>query len=485
MHKLLIIALSLSALLSSSAAWAVTIAPTLVARSGAGAAMSKGHIYLVGGINGTIFLKSIEFAPMLQDGGVGAWKDGPRLNMERGFTTATVSGDWLYVLGGANGKNGINLLATVERAKINLDGSLGPWLLEPKLMQTSRRGTVTVTYKENIYAMGGYSGTFLPTVERAKINPDGSLGPWIYEPSEMNDARYIHGAAIHGDTLYVVGGHNEATGGALSSVEYCKINPDGSLGQWSRTSSLIEARYLTASAVVGDYLYVFGGFNGKAYLQTVEKAKINRDGSLGPWTKTASLSVPREGAAPVVYRDTAYLIGGSNTGGYLTSSDFGKAGASGDIARWISTPAASSHAGTQAKEPPAVQYVRAGVQLMDQGKLDDAVFAFQSAVKTDKNLAEAYFYLGIAYLQKNRNRDAVKTLETGARLAPVHNEMHYNLACAYSRDGQVKNGLESLGKALALGFDPAAARQDKDLANLRKDPGFEALFKGKKKKSGK
>ena len=40
----------------------------------------------------------------------------------------------------------------------------------------------------------------------------------------------------------------------------------------------------------------------------------------------------------------------------------------------------------------------------------------------------------------------------------------------------------SITSALTLGFDPTFARQDNDLANLRKDPRFEALFKGKKKK---
>lgn len=481
MRLLLFLALLLPVFVSPDSAGASTVAPTMFARSGAGAAIAQGHVYLIGGINGAEFLQSMEYAPLIKDGGIGPWKEGPKMNMDRGFTTAAVSGDWLYLLGGANGKNGINLLATVERAKIKPDGSLGPWILEPKLMQTSRRGTVAVAYNNHLYAMGGYSGIFLSTVERAKINADGSLGPWIYEPNEMNDARYIHGAAIYGDTLYVVGGHNEATGGALNSVEYCKIKTDGSVGPWRRTSPLNEARYLTTSAVVGDYLYVFGGFNGKTYMQTVEKAKIEKDGSLGPWQKIASLSVPREGMATTVSGNNIYLIGGSNSTGYLTSTEHGKIGASGNIDKWLSAAPAPSHAVKIQGKGSAGAQTSAGLQFLNQGKIDQAILAFQSAIKADQNHAEAYFYLGIAWLQKNKPRDAIEALKAGTSLADSHVDMHYNLACAYAKDGQIKDGLNSLGKALALGFDPAFARQDKDLVNLRKDPGFEALFKGKKK----
>lgn len=464
------------------AAQAIDIAPTMTARSGAGAAISKGHVFLVGGINGTSFLPGVEIAPLLPGGGIGAWKQGPKLNMERGFTTATVWGDWLYVLGGANGKNGVNLLATVERARINLDGTLGPWVLEPKLMQTSRRGTVAVAYNGQLYAFGGYSGMFLPTVERAKINPDGSLEPWIYDQSELGDARYIHGGALSGNTLYAVGGHNEATGAAYDSVEYSRINPDGSLGPWKKTSKLIEGRYLTASAVAEGYLYVFGGFNGKSYMQAVEKARVELDGSLGPWEKTAPMSVPREGLAPVAHMDNIYLIGGSNRDGYLASTEYGRAAAAGDVGKWAALPAikeAKSHA--QAPEPPAVQYTRSGIQLMEEGKLGDAAFAFTSAIKADKNQAEAHFYLGIIYLQTGKNRDAVASFQNAVKAAPKNSEFHYNLACAYAKDGQLKPGLASLKKALDLGFDKNAAKTDKDLDNLRKDPGFSALFKGKKK----
>ena len=470
MRKLLFLILLLPIFLTAEPVTAA-VAPTLFARSGAGAVVDRGHVYLMGGINGAKFLKNMEYATLLKDGGIGAWKEGPKMHMERGFTTAVVSGDWIYLLGGANGQNGMNLLATVERVKINPDGSLGPWVLEPDLMQTSRRGTVAVAYKNYLYAMGGYSGIFLSSVERAKVKPDGSLGPWIYEPNEMNDARYIHGAAIHGNTLYVVGGHNEATGGALKSVEYCKIQPDGSVGLWHRTSPLNEARYLTASAVVGDYLYVFGGFNGKTYMQTVEKAKIKKDGSLGPWQMTASLSVPREGVAPIVNGNTIYLIGGSNRSGYLASTDVGKVGASGNIDKWLSTSTIGGAVKIEKKGSSGAQ-TAAGLQLLNQGKIDEAIIALELAIKADKNNAEAYFYLGIAWLQKNKPKEAIAALRAGTGLAQTHVDMHYNLACAYAKDGQIKNGLNALKKALALGFDPAFARKDPDLANLHKDPGF-------------
>ncbi|MFC1514040.1 tetratricopeptide repeat protein, partial [candidate division KSB1 bacterium] len=45
----------------------------------------------------------------------------------------------------------------------------------------------------------------------------------------------------------------------------------------------------------------------------------------------------------------------------------------------------------------AQDYFQQGLELKEQGKIDEAIDAFGNAVKKDKNFAEAYFELGIVY----------------------------------------------------------------------------------------
>lgn len=111
------------------AGWKETSAMN-VPRAGAAMIVNNNFIYMVGGVDGRNFLRSSEYAPILADGRIGEWRVGPRLIEDRGFTEAVVKNGYIYVVGGGNGPNGKHLLTTVERAKINPDGSLGPWRQE-------------------------------------------------------------------------------------------------------------------------------------------------------------------------------------------------------------------------------------------------------------------------------------------------------------------------------------------------------------------
>ena len=101
--------------------------PLNVQRSGAASAIVKDRIYVIGGANAAGSLKSTEYAQIQKDGSLARWQRGPELNEERSYMDAVVHGDSIYVAGGANGFSGAHLLRTVERARILPDGSLGPW----------------------------------------------------------------------------------------------------------------------------------------------------------------------------------------------------------------------------------------------------------------------------------------------------------------------------------------------------------------------
>ena len=115
-------------------------------------------------------------------------------------------------MGGGNGPSGHHLLRSVERAEIRADGSLGPWHKETQLLNYPRRCAKVVAEGDYLYAIGGFGGTLFDSVERARFNADGSLGPWQLMETKLTMPRYIHAVAERGDYLYLLGGHEQQGG---------------------------------------------------------------------------------------------------------------------------------------------------------------------------------------------------------------------------------------------------------------------------------
>ncbi|MBI5892366.1 MAG: hypothetical protein HZB79_01740 [Deltaproteobacteria bacterium] len=306
-------------------------------RSGAGAVVAENRLYIVGGIQGKKkgVLTSCEWAEIDKNGMLGKFNKAANLVIERGFITAVEYNGWIYAIGGANGEHGSNLLNTVERAKINPDGSLGAWILEKNKMFSSRRGVTGAASMGYIYAIGGFNGEFLDTVERAKVLKDGSLDKWELVPQIMQERRYIHGSAIAGKYIYAIGGHKKETGGALNNVEWSKIDEKGELTEWKDTSPINIPRFLTGAIANKGYVFVVGGYDGN-YIDAVETAKINPDGSLSKWNTATPLSTARASMAVASYKEYIYVIGGATApnGVFLNTIERAAINNKGEIGNW-------------------------------------------------------------------------------------------------------------------------------------------------------
>ena len=335
------------------AAWRET-SPMLEVRSGAAHYAAGKIIHMIGGIGGEVvkgkvgpdaaasttkmFLRSSEYARVREDGSLTRWSSGPRLNMARGFFSAISHDGYLYVVGGANGPFGSNLLDSVERARIKPDGTLDRWTVEKNRLNIARRCVKLAVIGDYIYAFGGFGGILLDTVERAEIMPDGSLGEWLVANDRMTTARYIHGVERIGDGVYVIGGHNKDNGAGLTDVEWSKQDPDGFLNPWRKSSPLQAGRYGLATATHGRHIYALGGLSGAAYLDSIEMAQWGSEGRLSAWRYTTPMPSPREGATAVVLDNTIYLIGGSNRDGFQNSVSYATFDERGEIG-FMATPA--------------------------------------------------------------------------------------------------------------------------------------------------
>jgi len=354
---------------SSQPAWVVgwrTAEPLIVPRTGAGAVVADGHLYAVGGIRGggieQGFVKSVEFAAIQPDGSVKDWRLTSSLTVPRGFLKAVTLNGFIYALGGETYRDGLVLLNTVERAKILPTGSLGPW--EPmSAMTTPRRSPSAVISHNYLYAIGGYNGLFLKSVERAAIRPDGSLAPWELLPTNLTTDRYIHGAGHVGDYLYIVGGHIQDVGGGKGSTEWTKIQADGSLSPWQLTETTNTPRFLASTIAAGPFVFTLGGFQD-GYLSSVERATSLPNGGLSHWVDTTPLPQPKEGAAVAVDEPAPssqgppsgnadrhlYILGGSREGAYLQDVEWAVVNPQGELGYWAS-PTSSGGSSSKPGEP--------------------------------------------------------------------------------------------------------------------------------------
>jgi hypothetical protein len=298
------------------------------ARRAFAASTNGSYIYIIGGIDDqNRYLSSVEYAPILADGSLGAWQLTTPLNEARFYLSSVVIGDYIYTIGGANGPLGEDNIpsAAVERAKILANGKLGDWEFQP-YMTSLRRGLQSLAYGDHIYALGGYNGAFLKTVERADVDRDGNISEWTQEPESFIVDRYIHCAALHNNRIYLIAGHVENQDVlSYGDVESALIHQDGRLSPWRiEQSKLNTPRFIASATSLGQYLYIAGGHDGANRLTSVEYAPIQGDGKLGHWIQSLPLQTARSATALVANKNVLYVFGGGGGDNVLNSIESAK-----------------------------------------------------------------------------------------------------------------------------------------------------------------
>jgi tetratricopeptide (TPR) repeat protein len=78
-----------------------------------------------------------------------------------------------------------------------------------------------------------------------------------------------------------------------------------------------------------------------------------------------------------------------------------------------------------------------------------------------------------------RKREALAQIEQARRLAPDNQNVLFRSALVYESAGQRDQALRALDAAIANGYSPAEIEGARDLAELRNDPRYRKLVKGK------
>jgi len=84
---------------------------------------------------------------------------------------------------------------------------------------------------------------------------------------------------------------------------------------------------------------------------------------------------------------------------------------------------------------PSIPPFEEALLLDERGEYEKAIEAYQNAVVSKDNLADAYCNLGILYCENGENTEAMDAFTNCLKTDPRHFEAHYNLANLFSEIG--------------------------------------------------
>lgn len=172
-------------------------------------------------------------------------------------------------------------------------------------------------YNNRVYVISGSGGPPHQDVWRADINNDGSLGAW-QTVSLLPKALIFHTSVLIDNNIYVIGGSVDYPNNSQDSVYYSQIDSNGNLSPWAETSPLPMKLSEAQSFEYSNIIYVMGGatwFNGslQGLSDTIFKANINGDGTLGNWEIAGILPQPTMAFSTYLNNNNLFILGGATS----------------------------------------------------------------------------------------------------------------------------------------------------------------------------
>jgi len=176
-------------------------------------------------------------------------------------------------------------------------------------LPTARGGLAVATYDNLIYAVGGDTGQEITgVVERYDAEADVWETGLAAKPTPAADVS----AAVIGGRIYVPGGR--LAGGAVTDLLEV-YDPRGDA--WEQRAPLPVALSAYALAAFEGKLYVFGGWDGAAYINSVYEYDPDSDA----WAERSVMPTARGFAGAAVAGGSIYVVGGRNAEGALAANE--------------------------------------------------------------------------------------------------------------------------------------------------------------------
>ena len=125
----------------------------------------------------------------------------------------------------------------------------------------------------------------------------------------------------------------------------------------------------------------------------------------------------------------------------------------------------------------AESHLRQGLTYAKVQDFKNSELEFLKAIDLCPNYIEAHANLGVLYIQMNALNKAESSLKRAIDLDSHDEFALYNLTALYSLTNKLDLALDTLDDALNSGFNNIdALRNDPDLKNLRREPGFTEIL---------
>jgi hypothetical protein len=293
-----------------------------VARANHCIAAVNGHVMLIGGnykpsgSTNFVTLDSVHAAKARGDGSVDPWFLSGTTPGPVSQCTAVADGSTVYLVGGLF--DDPNLDHDVYSTTVTAAGLIGTW---------NKIGTIPadlLPVATEAWVTGGSLYVACPTTDPTEHTlilhaPLGAtLGAWVEDTivdSYRGQAQYTFNGAF----FHVLGGYlgPSQNNDSSADVSYAPLNADGTVGKGTSTTPLPSPIVAGEVAVVDDYLFLVGGkaaMLGANGVPDCWSAPVHSDGTVGAWTKQASLPQGRTNHEMVQVGDFLYQTGGGYTG---------------------------------------------------------------------------------------------------------------------------------------------------------------------------
>lgn len=262
-----------------------------------------------------------------QSNPIGPWVTGGNVTVNLFQSHVLVTKDRVYLIGG---KTTTNTIATIYTATISPNGVIGTWGTSGTIPAAIGAGQLVVT-KNRVYLIGGFLNTAArSSVYTAVINTNGTLGTWSTVAS-------LPGLVAHPQSLvtktriYIFGGFDGTA--SVNSVYSTPVDSSGVIGTWSTETSLPDIISGAEVVVTKNRVYLIGGVATSVYSSAIYSSPIAEDGTIGAWVTETSLPVALAYHKAIVTNSKVYILGGF-TGSYINATYIAPINSDGTIGAW-------------------------------------------------------------------------------------------------------------------------------------------------------
>ncbi|MGH7156500.1 MAG: Kelch repeat-containing protein [Candidatus Saccharimonadales bacterium] len=228
-------------------------------------------------------------------------------------STATI-GNTVYMFGGATSTGSGYTNAIYSASVSNPTSWSSSGTISPSTCPVA--GSQLAIIGSSVYMFGGITAAGAMTTHICSASTS-TPTTWTDTGGVIPTAVWNSQLAIVGNNVYLFGGATNVGGTTFTSA--IQSASTATPTTWSTAAGTIPTTLVGSQvAVIGGYVYLFGGYNG-GYTGLIYRASISNPGASGAWTSTGtSTGSAMSGAQLLIIGNYIYLLGGQPGGSTTT-----------------------------------------------------------------------------------------------------------------------------------------------------------------------